>query len=97
MVETLFQAYSPLIFWVGLGILSLRVLPDQLPRWLARSLYWVGVPWQIFSLARYTDLSGGVDLVPAITLSTLIFGIVLAWSTAVSLFRGGNADRRRSH
>lgn len=87
MVETLFQAYSPLIFWVGLGILSLRILPDQLPRWLARSLYWVGVPWQIFSLARYTDLSGGVDLVPAITLSTLIFGIVLAWSTAVLLNR----------
>jgi malate permease and related proteins len=85
MVETLFQAYSPLIFWVGLGILSLRILPTQLPRWLARSLYWVGVPWQIFALARYTDLSGGVDLVPVITLSTLTFGIVLAWSTAVLL------------
>jgi malate permease and related proteins len=91
MVETLFQAYSPLIFWVGLGILSLRILPEQLPRWLARSLYWVGVPWQIFALARYTDLSGGVDLVPAITLSTLIFGIVLAWSTAVLLNRFSTA------
>jgi malate permease and related proteins len=87
MVETLFQAYSPLIFWVGLGIVLLRWLPPQLPRLLARSLYWVGVPWQIFSLARYTDLSGGVDLVPVITLSTLIFGIVLAWSTAVLLNR----------
>jgi malate permease and related proteins len=90
MVETLFQAYSPLIFWVGLGILSLRWLPLQLPRFLARSLYWVGVPWQIFSLARYTDLSGGVDLVPVITLSTLLFGIVLAWSTAVGLNRFAN-------
>jgi malate permease and related proteins len=90
MVETLFQAYSPLIFWVGLGILSLRWLPLQLPRFLARSLYWVGVPWQIFSLARYTDLSGGVDLVPVITLSTLLFGIVLAWSTAVALNRFAN-------
>ncbi len=87
MVETLFEAYSPLIFWVGLGVLALRILPDQLPRWLARSLYWVGVPWQIFALARYTDLSGGVDLVPVITLSTLTFGIVLAWSTAVLLNR----------
>ncbi len=87
MVETLFEAYSPLIFWVGLGVLVLRILPDQLPRWLARSLYWVGVPWQIFALARYTDLSGGVDLVPVITLSTLTFGIVLAWSTAVLLNR----------
>jgi malate permease and related proteins len=90
MVETLFQAYSPLIFWVGLGILLLRWLPLQLPRLLARSLYWAGVPWQIFSLARYTDLSGGVDLVPVITLSTLLFGIVLAWSTAVGLNRFAN-------
>lgn len=91
MVETLFQAYSPLIFWVGLGLLSLRWLPDWLPRWLARSLYWVGVPWQIFSLARYTDLSGGVDLVPVITVSTLLFGIVLAWGTAAGLNWAGRS------
>jgi malate permease and related proteins len=95
MVETLFQAYSPLIFWVGLGLLSLRWLPDWLPRLLARSLYWVGVPWQIFSLARYTDLSGGVDLVPVITVSTLLFGIILAWSAAAGLNwagRSGDAE-----
>jgi malate permease and related proteins len=80
MVETLFQAYSPLIFWVGLGLLSLRVLPQSVPRLLGRSLYWLGVPWQIFALARYTNLQGDVGLVPLITVSTLLFGIVLAWS-----------------
>jgi malate permease and related proteins len=80
MVETLFQAYSPLIFWVGLGLLSLRVLPESVPRILGRSLYWLGVPWQIFALARYTDLNGDVGLVPLITVLTLTFGIVLAWS-----------------
>lgn len=85
MIETLFQAYSPLIFWVGLGLLALRVLPQELPRLLARSLYWAGVPWQIFALARYTDLSGGVGLVPAITISTLLFGIALAWATSTIL------------
>ncbi|MBE9030922.1 AEC family transporter [filamentous cyanobacterium LEGE 11480] len=87
MVETLFQAYSPLLFWVGMGLLVLRILPDKLPRILARSLYWVGVPWQIFALARYTDLSGGVGLVPVITVSTLSFGILLAWLTSSLLNR----------
>jgi malate permease and related proteins len=87
MVETLFQAYSPLIFWVALGLLSLRVTPPSVPRILGRSLYWVGVPWQIFALARYTNLSGNVDLVPLITVLTLLFGIVLAWGTVLLLNR----------
>jgi malate permease and related proteins len=85
MVETLFQAYSPLIFWVGLGLLSLRVLPQSLPRLLGRSLYWLGVPWQIFALARYTDLKGDVGLVPLITVLTLLFGIILAWLSVQAL------------
>ncbi len=87
MVETLFQAYSPLIFWVGLGLIALRILPQSLPRLLGRSLYWVGVPWQIFALARYTDLKGDVGLVPLITVLTLIFGIVLAWTVVQALNR----------
>jgi predicted permease len=56
---------------------------------LARSLYWVGVPWQIFALARYTDLSGNVGLVPAITIATLLFGIVLAWITSMAINQVG--------
>jgi malate permease and related proteins len=87
MVETLVQAYSPLVFWVGLGIISLRFAPESLPRILGRGLYWVGVPWQIFSLARYTDLSGDVGQVPLITVSTLLFGILLAWGTAQGLLQ----------
>jgi malate permease and related proteins len=87
MFETLVQAYSPLVFWVGLGIVCLRFTPESLPRILGRGLYWVGVPWQIFSLARYTDLSGDVGLVPLITVSTLLFGILLAWGTAQGLMR----------
>jgi malate permease and related proteins len=87
MVETLFQAYSPLIFWVGLGVITLRILPQSLPRILGRSLYWIGVPWQIFALARYTDLKGDVGLVPLITVLTLTFGIVLAWTVVQVLNR----------
>ncbi|MCY7274770.1 MAG: AEC family transporter, partial [Phormidesmis sp. CAN_BIN44] len=79
MIETLFHAYTPLIFWTGLGILSLRFLPQTLPRLMGRSLYWVGVPWQIFALARQTDFSNQVGLAPAVTLGTLGTGLLLAW------------------
>ncbi len=89
MVDTLIHAYTPLILWVGLGLLALKFTPDSLPRLLGRALYWIGVPWQIFSLARYTDLSGEVGQVPLITVLTLLFGIVLAWGTAIGLMRLG--------
>ncbi len=79
MIETLLQAYTPLIFWTGLGILSFRFVPQTLPRLMGRSLYWVGIPWQIFALARQIDLSQQVGLVPAVTLGTLGTGLLLAW------------------
>ncbi|MBC6433513.1 AEC family transporter [Nostoc sp. HG1] len=85
MIETLFHAYTPLIFWTGLGILSFRFLPQTLPRLMGRSLYWVGVPWQIFSLARQTDFSNQVGLAPAVTLGTLGTGLLLAWSAIQGL------------
>ena len=78
MIETLFRAYTPLLLWTGLGIISLRFLPQTLPRFLGRSLYWVGVPWQIFALARYTDFAERIEIVPIVTLATLAIGIGLA-------------------
>ena len=80
MIETLFHAYTPLIFWTGLGILSFRFVPQTLPRLMGRTLYWVGVPWQLFALARQTDFSHQVGLAPAVTLGTLGTGLLLAWS-----------------
>jgi hypothetical protein len=62
MSDTLFQAYTPLLFWTGLGILLFRFLPETLPRYLGRSLYWVGVPIQIFTLARQTDFADRIGL-----------------------------------
>lgn len=44
MSETLFHAYTLLVLWMGLGLFSFRFLPDDFPRLLGRSLYWVGVP-----------------------------------------------------
>ncbi len=85
MIETLLHAYTPLLFWTGLGILSFRFVPQTLPRLMGRSLYWVGIPWQIFALARQTDFSYQVGLVPVVTLTTLGTGLILAWSALQAL------------
>ncbi|OUC12988.1 MAG: hypothetical protein B0A82_19805 [Alkalinema sp. CACIAM 70d] len=87
MIDTLVQAYSPLILWVGLGLLIWRWLPKDLSHWLGRGLYWFGVPWQIFDLARHSQLSGDIGLAPVITIATLGSGLVMAWLTLQILER----------
>jgi hypothetical protein len=79
MTDALFHAYAPLLLWTGLGIVLFRFLPDTLPRLLGRSLYWVGIPIEIFALARQTDFSEQVGLVPLLTIATLLGGLTLAW------------------
>jgi len=79
MSDTLVQAYLPLFFWTGLGLLSFRWLPDGFPRFLGRSLYWVGVPLQIFTLARQTHFSERVELAPSMVIFSLLSGMGLAW------------------
>ena len=97
MIETLLHAYTPLIFWTGLGILSFRFVPQTLPRLMGRSLYWVGIPWQIFALARQIDLSQQVGLVPAVTLGTLGTGLILAWLVLQALGFWLKQDGFQSH
>ncbi|MBW4520692.1 MAG: AEC family transporter [Scytolyngbya sp. HA4215-MV1] len=79
MVEVLFRAYSPLILWTGLGILLFRFLPQNFPRLLGRSLYWVGIPLEILALARQADFSGQVGLAPFVTVIALLLGLALSW------------------
>lgn len=87
MVDTLVSAYSPLVFWVTLGIVLLKVLPEKTPYWMGRGLYWFGVPWQIFDLARHSQLSGEIGLTPVITVVTLGVGLAIAWSVLMLLQR----------
>jgi malate permease and related proteins len=85
MTGTVVQAYLPLLLWTGLGALSLRWLPESLPRWLGRALYWVGVPIQIFSLARGINTAEQVGLVPYLVGISLLSGLTLAsiaWAIA---------------
>jgi malate permease and related proteins len=78
-IDRLFQAYTPLICWTGLGIVSVRFLPSAFPRWLGRSLYWVGVPIEIFALARQTTFDERAQLAPTITIASLLLGLGLGW------------------
>ncbi|MCP6758537.1 MAG: AEC family transporter [Fischerella sp. CENA71] len=83
MTETLFHAYTPLILWTSLGLSICRFLPQWLPRFLGRGLYWVGVPLELFALARQSQLGNfnneiGLPLIaPIITLGTLVLGLML--------------------
>lgn len=78
MTDTLMHAYVPLIVWTSLGLVLVQFLPDSFPRLLGRSLYWVGVPIQIFTLARQTAFDRDAALVPAIALIGLLTGLVMA-------------------
>ncbi len=80
MTDALFHAYASLFLWVGLGVILLRVLPNQVPRLLGRGLFWVGMPIEIFTLARHTDFSRLVWLAPAATVCTLLLGLGIALS-----------------
>ena len=81
MTDVLLHAYLPLFAWTGLGIVLFRFLPDALPRWLGRSLYWVGVPLEILALTRRSSFSVQVGIVPLVAIATLLIGFILAWLT----------------
>ena len=80
MTESLFHAYTPLILWTGLGLLVFRFLPETLPRWLGRGLYWVGIPLELLALARQTNFSEPAGLAPVVTLIALGLGFGVAYS-----------------
>lgn len=79
MPESLFQAYMPLIGWTGLGFLIVRFLPQSFPHLLGRSLYWVGVPCEIFALARRTGVLADTRLAPIITVISILLGLALGY------------------
>lgn len=78
MRDSLIQAYLPLVIWVGLGAGLGRFLPVALPRLLGRGLYWVGIPLEIFALARQTRFAEDTGLASLYTVIALGFGLALA-------------------
>ncbi|MBW4644668.1 MAG: AEC family transporter [Goleter apudmare HA4340-LM2] len=77
MIENLFHAYTPLLTWIGVGLLISRFIPEIFLKLLGQALYWVGVPLQLLVLARHTNLSNG-GLIPGIAVGVLLVSIALA-------------------
>lgn len=57
----------------------MRFLPSSFARWLGRSLYWVGVPIELFSLAHQTSFDEQASLAPIVTICSLLLGLSLGW------------------
>jgi malate permease and related proteins len=86
MINSLFEAYTPLILWTGLGLFLFRFLPKWFPQFLGRALYWIGVPLELLALARqnssvkYENVINSSFLAPIITIGTLIVALVVTIS-----------------
>ena len=66
------------ILWAIFGTILYRekIVDENLPRLLGRTLYWVGVPLQIFFLARKSNFDQIVWLPPLITIAVILIGLV---------------------
>ncbi|MEN9208138.1 MAG: AEC family transporter [Gloeomargarita sp. GMQP_bins_120] len=78
-MESVIHVYTPFVLWTGLGLLTQRWLPESFPHLLGRTLYWVGVPLQIFALVRHTDFDGLVWVVPLLALAVICGNLALMW------------------
>ncbi|WP_404784607.1 AEC family transporter [Altericista sp. CCNU0014] len=78
MTDALFHAYASLCIWMSLGVVLYRILPDRVPRWIGRGLFWAGMPVEIFTLARHADFSRPIWLAPTATVCTLLLGLGIA-------------------
>ncbi len=73
----LLNAYFPLMLWTGVGLVASRFIPSSASKILGVGLYWVGVPWQLFVLARHTQFSD-TPYIPYVAIATLIISWLLA-------------------
>ncbi len=67
--------------WLFLGAIIYRkkIVGPRTPKVLGRSLYWIGMPIQIFFLARKSHFSEIVWLPPLAMVTALLLGLVATW------------------
>ena len=67
------------ILWTIFGgiLYRERIVNTNLPRLLGRTLYWVGVPLQVFFLARQSNFDQIIWLPPIMTIVVLLLGLAL--------------------
>ncbi len=73
----LLNAYIPLMLWTSVGLLASRFAPKNASKFLGVSLYWVGVPLQLFVLARHTEFSD-TPYIPYVAIASLVLSWLLA-------------------
>ena len=73
----LLNAYIPLMLWTGVGLIASRFASKNVSKFLGVALYWVGVPLQLFVLARHTQFSD-TTFIPYVAIATLILSWLLA-------------------
>ena len=68
------------ILWSVFGVIIYReqIVGANIPRLLGRTLYWLGVPLQIFFLARKSNFEQIIWLPPLVTVLVLLMGLALA-------------------
>jgi hypothetical protein len=66
------------VVWTSLGLIFFRFLPASFPKYLGRTLYWVGVPLQVLVLARHSNLSQALWFPSLVTITVLLVGLGLA-------------------
>ena len=68
------------ILWSVFGVIIYReqIVSANIPRFLGRTLYWLGVPIQIFFLARRSNFEQIIWLPPLVTVLVLLMGLALA-------------------
>ncbi|PZU95353.1 MAG: transporter [Pseudanabaena sp.] len=71
------NAYFPLVLWTGVGLVISRFASANLSKYLGVGLYWVGVPLQLFVLARHTEFSD-TPYIPYVAIAALILSWLLA-------------------
>jgi malate permease and related proteins len=79
VIDSLTDIYLPLVGWTLAGLLFFRFLPEAVPRFMGRSLYWVGVPLQVLAFIQRADLTRSVWLVPAVVAFAFFVGLGAGW------------------
>ncbi len=73
----LINAYIPLMIWTGVGLIASKFAPPNTSKFLGVALYWVGVPLQLFVLARHTEFSDA-PFIPYVAIAALVLSWLLA-------------------
>lgn len=66
------------LFWTSLGFAASHWMPTSTPKRLGKALFWVGVPLQVFALARKSDFGISPWFPVGSVLAVLTLGLVVA-------------------